>query len=70
MLAEHRLTTLGWQSQCYPTFLVETLNHVAGKDREGKQKPWHFMKADRGARTSAVDRSSRPHREWKVSKVV
>ena len=52
-------------------FLTRALNLWAGKDEKGKQREWHFLKADRGARTGSVDRSSKnKHREWKVSKVV
>ena len=52
-------------------FLAAALDKHFGTDKNGKQKPWHFTKADRGARLFSVDRASKhQHREWKVSKVV
>ena len=37
--------------------------------RRGDAKPWHFQKADRGARQGTLDRWG-AHKEFKASKVV
>ena len=49
---------------------MHTMLLAAALDRHFGNKPWHFTKADRGARGSSVDRSWGRHKEFKVSKVV